>query len=61
MTFRRCRKRIALQGITNQFRRQTDITEGEWVHITFVADGDNEKKVLYLNGEPDAEWKNKQP
>ncbi len=37
------------------FKTTTPITEGEWVHITFVADGDNEKKVLYLNGEPDAE------
>ena len=37
------------------FKTETPITAGEWTHITFVANGDDEKKFLYLNGEPDAE------
>ena len=37
------------------FKTVTPVEEGEWTHITFVADGDSEKKVLYLNGEADAE------
>lgn len=37
------------------FKTATPVKEGEWAHITFVADGDNEKKTLYLNGEADAE------
>ena len=37
------------------FKTTTPIAEDEWTHITFVADGDNEKKGLYLNGEADAE------
>ena len=37
------------------FKTTTAVKPGEWTHITFVADGANDKKILYLNGEPDAE------
>ena len=37
------------------FKTETPVETGEWTHITFVADGDSEKKFLYLNGELDAE------
>ena len=34
---------------------QLPVEAGEWTHVTFVADGDSDKKYLYLNGELDAE------
>ena len=37
------------------FKTETPVKAGEWTHITFVADGDSEKKFLYINGEADAE------
>jgi hypothetical protein len=37
------------------FKTTTPIEPGEWTHITFVADGENDTKILYLNGKPDAE------
>jgi len=37
------------------FKTTTPVNPGEWTHITFVADGANDKKILYLNGKPDAE------
>ena len=37
------------------FKTKTPIKTGEWTHITFVADGENDNKILYLNGESDAE------
>ena len=37
------------------FKTETPVEAGEWTHITFVADGDSEKKMLYINGEADAE------
>ena len=37
------------------FKTTTAVEAGEWTHVTFVADGDSDKKYLYLNGELDAE------
>jgi hypothetical protein len=37
------------------FSTKTSVKTGEWTHITFVADGKNDNKIFYLNGEPDAE------
>ena len=37
------------------FSSKTPIKPGEWTHITFMSDKDNDKKSIYLNGEPDAE------
>ncbi|HIE26461.1 TPA: LamG domain-containing protein [Candidatus Poribacteria bacterium] len=37
------------------FNSKTPIEPGEWTHITFVSDEKNSKKIIYLNGKPDAE------
>ena len=37
------------------FSTKTPVKAGEWTHIAFVADEKNDKKLLYLNGAPDAE------
>jgi hypothetical protein len=37
------------------FKTTTPVKPGEWTHVTFVSDGANDNKILYLNGEPDAE------
>ena len=37
------------------FKTKTPVVAGELTHITFVTDEKNDKKILYINGEPDAE------
>lgn len=37
------------------FSSNTPIAPGEWTHITFISDEENDKKIIYLNGEPDSE------
>jgi len=37
------------------FNSNTPIVPGEWTHITFVSDEKNDKKTIYLNGEPDGD------
>lgn len=37
------------------FSSKTSVKPNEWTYITFVADEKNDKKILYLNAEPDAE------
>jgi len=37
------------------FSTKMPVKPGEWTHITFVTEEKNDKKLLYLNGEPDAE------
>ena len=37
------------------FKTETPVKAGEWTHITFVTNADDEKKFLYINGELDAE------
>jgi hypothetical protein len=37
------------------FKSKTPIKPGEWTDLAFVADGKNDKKIIYLNGKPDEE------
>ena len=37
------------------FSSKSSVKAGEWTHITYVADGKNDIKTLYLNGEPDGD------
>ena len=34
------------------FKTKSPVKSGEWTHITYVADGKNDIKTLYLNGAP---------
>ena len=34
------------------FKTKSPVKAGEWTHITYVADGKNDIKTLYLNGKP---------